>query len=247
MEPKDRIIVALDVNDPAKAISLVRSLTPYVGCFKIGLEFINSMIANITTLPTIEAYANFKQIRELFSLLDGNIFWDGKFDDTPNTVAGATKETAKMRVKMFNVHASAGIKSMEAAVANKGNSLVLAVTVLTTIGDDESELIFGAKSIKKVIEFATDAEKAGCDGIVCSPLELKRISSLLPNLIKVVPGVRPKWAQANDQKRIMTPYDAIRAGADYLVVGRGITNPPAEIGSPVDAAKKIAEEIASAL
>lgn len=115
MEPKDRIIAALDVNDPNKAISLVQDLAPHVGCFKIGLEFINAMLASI--IAPIGSNYNFQLIRELFHLLDGNIFWDGKFADIPNTTAGATRELAKMRIKMFNVHASAGIKSMEAAVA----------------------------------------------------------------------------------------------------------------------------------
>lgn len=235
MQVRDRIIVALDVDDLDKAKSLVEILAPHVGCFKIGLELITAVGAN--------------QIVEFVYLSGGLVFYDGKFDDIPNTVGAASRVVAGLGVKMFNVHASAGIEAMMAAVANKGNSLVLAVTVLTAIEENNANLIFGSPSKAKVLQFSRDAKLAGCDGVICSPQELELLEKQkeLGNFMKVTPGVRPEWAAAGDQKRIMTPAEAIKAGATALVIGRPITKPPTEIGSPVDAAKRIAEEISTVL
>jgi len=254
MKPKDRIIVALDVDTLTKAISLVRDLAPHVGFFKIGLEFINAMLASIIATagrPDLEpgALSSFRKIRELFAWLNGNILWDGKFDDIPNTVGGASKEVVKMSVKMFNVHASAGKEAIAQAVANRGNSKVLGVTVLTSIDEGECFSIFGDFPDRKVFQFAKILSNVGADGIICSPKELTVLSERpqFKNLLKVTPGVRPEWAVKGDQKRVMTPAEAIKAGADYLVIGRPITQPPVEIGGLVEAAKRIANEIASAL
>lgn len=233
MEVKDRIIVALDVDSLDKVKLLVESLAPYVGCFKVGLELLTAVGAS--------------KVIEFIHSLDGQVFYDGKFDDIPNTVGGAAKAVAELNVKMFNVHASAGIEAMMAAVANKGQSLVLAVTVLTSLEENNAHLIFGAPSKAKVLQLARDAKLAGCDGIICSPQELELLSKQkeLDSLLKVTPGVRPGWAATGDQKRIMTPAEAIKAGATALVIGRSITKPPAEVGTSVDAVKLVLEEIIS--
>jgi len=149
-------------------------------------------------------------------------------------------------VKMFNVHASAGIEALMAAVDNKRDSLVLAVTVLTSIEENNANLIFGGPIKAKVLQFALDAKLAGCDGIICSPQELEFLSEQkeLKDLMKITPGVRPDWAVVGDQKRVLTPADAIRSGATALVIGRPITKPPKEIGGRVEAVKRILEEIA---
>lgn len=249
MDDEDRIIVALDVDGLGRAKSLVEELAPYVGCFKIGLEFINAMLASVIS-PEAEgdALANLQKIRELFRLLSGKIFWDGKFDDIPNTVGAASRVIAGLNVKMYNVHASAGIKAMMAAVANKGSSsLVLAVTVLTSLDEKNAHLIFGSPSQAKVLQLARDAKLAGCDGIICSPQELAflREQKELNGLLRVTPGVRPNWAALGDQSRVMTPGEAVEAGADMLVIGRPITKPPAPIESSIKAAKLIADEIAA--
>ncbi len=248
MKPEDRIIVALDVDTPTKAISLVRDLAPYVGCFKIGLGFINAMLASVI-IPQVESIAviSLRRIRELFGLLKGNILWDGKFDDIPNTVGGASVPINNIGVKMFNVHASAGKEAIARAVAEKGRSLVLGVTVLTSIDRDMCNSIFGKDPGEKVLQFADWLVEAGADGIICSPQELKVLADagISRKLMRVTPGIRPKWAQKGDQKRVMTPAQAVKAGADYLVIGRPIRQPPEEIGSPVDAAKRIAKEIAN--
>ncbi|HLD61778.1 MAG TPA: orotidine-5'-phosphate decarboxylase [Patescibacteria group bacterium] len=233
MKAEDKIIVALDVDDLEKAKSLIEALAPYVGCFKIGLELISSVGG--------------PQAVRFVHGLEGEVFYDGKFKDIPNTIGRASRAVSALGVKMFNVHASAGIEAMRAAVDNKGISLVLAVTVLTSLEENNAHLIFGAPSKAKVLQFARDAKIAGCDGIICSPQELEFLGNYpeLRGLLKVVPGIRPKWSVTGDQKRIMTPSDAIKAGADYLVIGRPITNPPKEVGSSVEAVKRIIEEIES--
>jgi len=229
-QPKDRIIVALDVDSLDKAEVLVKRLSPHIGFSKVGLELLTAEGA--------------PRVVNSIQTLGGLVFYDGKFDDIPNTVAGAAKAVAKMGVKMFNVHASAGIDAMMAAVANKGESLVLAVTVLTSREENDANLTFGGPTKARVLQFAREAKLAGCDGIVCSPQELKLIRSRkeLNGLLTVVPGIRSSDAPADDQKRTMSAGEAIKAGADYLVIGRPIT----AAADPVEAAKKIAEEIANA-
>lgn len=233
MEAKDRIIVALDVSDLGKAMELVEKLSLYVGLFKVGLQLLTS--------------EGSPKVVQMIKGAGGDIFYDGKFKDIPNTVAGASKAAAKLGVDMFNVHASGGIEMMRAAVANKGESKVLAVTVLTSLSEEDAHSIYGVPSKVKVVDFARWAKIAGVDGIICSPQELQVLGKQkeLDSFLRVTPGVRPEWAGAGDQKRVMTPGEAVMAGADYLVIGRPITQPPDKIGDPVEAAKKIAEEIAA--
>ena len=235
MATRDKIIVALDVASLEEARPFVETLSPYVSCFKVGLEL-------LTSIGAPEA------VRFVHDL-GGEVFFDGKFNDIPNTVAGAAKAAASLGVKMFNVHASAGIEAMRAAVSNKGRSKVLAVTVLTSIDQTLGRRIFGDDPDRKVLQFAREALEAGVDGIICSPQELPLLAreKNLDRLLKITPGVRPDWAQAGDQKRVLTPFEAVKAGAFALVIGRPITNPPREVGSPLDAVKKISSEIEKAL
>lgn len=232
---KERIIVALDVDSLEKVERLVSELGAYVGCFKIGLELINAVGG--------------PQAVDFILKLGGQVFYDIKLKDIPNTMAGASKSITRLGVKMFNLHADNTIEAMKAAVENRGLALLLGVTVLTSIDEENCQLIYGASTKAKVLCFARNAMLAGLDGIVCSPQELKVIASHpeLAEFLKVTPGVRPDWAQAGDQKRVMTPGEAIKAGADFLVIGRPITNPPKTFHSPLEAVQRIAEEIASAL
>jgi orotidine-5'-phosphate decarboxylase len=234
---RDKIIVALDASSREEAEPLIQKIAPHVGCFKIGLEL-------ITALGAPEAV-------QLVHQYQGGVFFDGKFADIPNTVGKAAAVVSHaLKVRMFNLHASCGIKAMQAAVrASNGLSIVLAVSVLTSLDEENAHLIFGAPVKAKVLQFARDATSAGCDGIICSPQELAFLAKHeeLKSLAKVTPGIRPCWAVANDQERITTPGDAIRAGATMLVVGRPITNPPAEIGDPLAAVRLITEEIEQAM
>jgi len=231
---KSRIIVALDVPTLAKGLELVQVLAPHVGLFKVGLQLLTVEGAPKVVKSILEKKAR--------------VFLDGKFCDIPNTVGEASKAASGLGAMMFNVHASCGVAAMKAAVANRGHSHVLAVTVLTSLEENEAHLIFGQPSKAKVIQMAQWAKLAGAQGIICSPQELALLKSRpeLGGLSFVTPGVRPEWASAGDQKRIMTPGEAIKAGAEYLVIGRPITKPPTEISGPVEAAKKITEEIAAA-
>lgn len=257
MEPKDRIIVALDVKLPDEAKALVDQLTPYVGGFKVGLEFTTSTYASLVTQRNDEASAHalLGSLRQLYAAIGEQLFYDGKFADIPNTVAGAAAGLRPLAPKFFNIHASAGEAAIKAAAANKGSSLLLGVTVLTSIDDDECQSIFSDTPDMIVFRFTEQLIAAGADGIICSPKELQHLKGSpyrvplqgYDRLLKVTPGVRPTWAAVGDQKRVMTPGEAVRNGATHLVIGRPITKPPADIGSPAEAAKRIAEEIAEAL
>ncbi len=233
MEPKDRIILAMDVSSLHEARQLLEKVDGKLDRFKVGLEF-------ITAEGSLRAV----------SIVHGNqgrVFYDGKFCDIPNTVGAASKNVASFGVEMFNVHASCGKKSIEAAVANRGKSLVLGVTVLTSIDEEECMSIFGDKPDVKVLQFARTLMEAGAHGIICSPKELLFLGkhSELDKMQKIVPGIRPDWAAVGDQKRVMTPAEAIKAGATALVIGRPITNPPEMIGGTKQAIAKILDEIVS--
>ncbi len=231
MNAKDRIIVALDVDNLEQMKPLVETLSPYVGCFKVGLEILTALGAPL--------------IVETIHSLGGKVFLDGKFHDIPHTVGAAARSASRLGVKMFDLHASAGAEAMKAAVLNKGSSLLLAVTVLTSMNEETCQRIYQVSVMDAVKAFAKEAALAGVDGLVCSPQDLHFLSAEpgLESLLKITPGVRPVWADFNDQKRVLTPLQAIRAGASALVIGRPITKPPKSIGSPIEAVKRILEEL----
>lgn len=234
MEARDRIIVALDVPTLARATSVVRRLAGRVGGFKVGLEL----------LTAEGAPAVVKAIHDL----GGRVFFDGKFADIPNTISGAVRSVASMGVWMFDVHASAGPAAIAAAAAERGTSILLAVTVLTSLDDAAARAVFGAPARDKVLDFARMAVRLGAGGIVCSPQELPviRADPALAGVVTVVPGVRPAWASTGDQARVATPTEAVRAGATHLVIGRPILMPPAQVGTPEAAVDRIVAEIVHA-
>lgn len=241
---QQRIIVALDVASEKEALELVLLLREHVGLFKIGLELLAS-----------EGVGIVQKVAEL----GGKVFYDGKFCDIPNTVAGASRGLTRLAVRMFNVHTMGGFEMMKLALeATKEEAsrlgierpLVLGVTILTSIDQASmnEQLRVSGNIESQVVHLAKVAEKAGLDGVIASPQEILAIQKNMPRrMLIVTPGVRPTWAAAQDQKRIMTPAEAIQKRASYVVIGRPITRPPAQIGTPVDAAKIIAEEVAVAL
>ncbi len=232
MELKDRLIIALDYSDEAKALELVSLTREYAGVYKVGFELFVSAGPGIVKKLTA---------------LGGKVFLDLKFHDIPNTVAQASGAAAALGVLMFNVHASGGIDMMkkaadEAAKGGKDSPLVLGVTVLTSMNDrvlkEELGLPLGANA--QALKLAKLAKEAGLDGVVCSGQEIKAIKEACGKDFKlVVPGVRPAWAAGDDQKRIITPREAIAAGADYIVIGRPIT----KANDPKTAAKRVLEEL----
>jgi orotidine-5'-phosphate decarboxylase len=253
MDPKSRIIVALDGLKLEEACSAIEELSPYVGLFKVGFELITRQQARL--------------VAEFAANHGVGVFYDGKFHDIPQTVENAATVIAGMSsVTMFNVHCLGGHKMMEAAkeaavqnaVDGKGPS-VIGVTILTShdlpslrdIKLDLNHPIMKRRGEHEtdeeimrriVVSYACDAKAAGLDGVVASPREVKAIREECgPGFLIVTPGVRPKGTALNDQKRVMTPKEAALAGADYLVIGRPILSP--ETGTRIDAAKRIAEEI----
>ncbi|MDR3709348.1 MAG: orotidine-5'-phosphate decarboxylase [Capsulimonadaceae bacterium] len=235
MSTVNPIIVAVDVPAIEPAIGLVRSLAPHVGAFKVGLELFNAVGARI-----------FDALREAAG--GGvNIFYDAKFHDIPNTVAGAVRAAVRHNIWMTNIHASGGSAMMKAAVeaaqtASGQRPLVIAVTVLTSIDDAtlSGELGVNRTAAEQVVALARLAQDSGCDGVVASPRETSAIREACgPEFVIVTPGVRPVGAALGDQKRVMTPAEAIAQGASYLVIGRPITGAP----DPAQAAIAIGREI----
>ncbi len=223
------LIVALDVPTMSEALSLREKLDGVVTFFKVGKELFTAVGPEI-----------------LRALSPARVFLDLKFHDIPKTVAGAVAAAARHGVAILDVHASGGsaMMSAAAAAAREADSppVVLGVTVLTHLGDDDLEdLGFRDRSRAQVLRLARLAAESGLDGVVASALEIEAIREALgegPRIL--VPGVRPEWAkESHDQKRVATPGDAARLGASYVVVGRAIALDPA----PRAAAERILEEM----
>jgi len=231
-----KLIVALDVDTYRKAGRLVKALAPYVQVFKVG----NILFTQCG--PKIIQYIHKK---------GGKVFLDLKYFDIPNTVAKAAVEATKMGVYMMNIHALAGEECMKLtarAVRQKAKELhifkpiLVSVTILTSMKEEDLQPLGIEGSVEEIVmKYAKLAQKSGVDGIVASPHELRKIKRKFgDNFVVVTPGIRPEWAkEADDQKRIMTPKEAIEAGSDFIVVGRPII----QARRPVEAVKKILEEI----
>jgi orotidine-5'-phosphate decarboxylase len=246
----ERIFVALDTNDVTTARSLVGALKGKVGGFKIGLEIITAIFVQLARLDLNEALGLLKNLRALFDDIGEDLFWDGKFDDIPNTVAGAALGLAPLSPKFFNVHASSGVgykekvSSVEEAVKHRGKSKVLAVTLLTSFDDRMCMNFFNARPETIVVEWAKLAVGAGVDGLICSSTDLEWVNAdeKLSHVPKMVPGIRPTWSEKADQSRIMTPAKALKAGATWMVIGRPITQYPE---GPWKAVERILDEMAT--
>jgi len=235
---KEKIIVALDVSTKEAALELVDNLKDEVGAFKIGMQLYNSEGPEIIRLVQNKG---------------DRVFLDLKFHDIPNTVAETAGVIAQKGVFMFNVHAAGGYKMMAEAAKRarqvaaehfRVKPLILAVTVLTSISPQvfQEELGYDHSIQEQVVSWAKLAQAAGLDGVVASPQEISAVRDACgEDFVIVTPGIRPLWAATNDQERIMTPAEAIAAGANYLVIGRPITAQP----DPAAAARRIAEEIAA--
>jgi orotidine-5'-phosphate decarboxylase len=224
-----RLIVALDVPTLAQAEALAERLSGLDVVLKIGHQL---------------AYTGGLGLAERLIKAGRGVFLDLKLHDIPRTVEEGVRSLAGFGAAFLTVHAYP--QTMRAAVAGRGSSTLklLAVTVLTSMDDDDARQAGYAQSIATLAAArAADARDAGIDGLVCSPLEAGSLRGIVgPDTSLVVPGIRPAGAEAGDQKRAATPADAIAAGADYLVVGRPITG----ASDPLAAARAIVAEIASA-
>lgn len=235
-EIKEKLVLALDVEDIKEAKTLVDELSNYIGTFKVGLQLFCGY--------GLEIIDYIKQ-------KNSNFFLDVKLHDIPNTVEKASYNVIKNGANFFNVHATGGIEMMKAAYKganeaaekyNRKKPLILAVTVLTSISQEvlKNELSNNKSVEDFVIQLAKNARAAGLDGVVASPKELKAIKCELgDDFIVLTPGIRPKWSLTDDQKRIATPSSAIQDGADYIVLGRAVT----KAENKIDAIEKIYKEI----
>lgn len=225
------VFCAIDTPDAAQAFALAQKLKGHVGGLKLGLEF---FMANGP-----QGYAPFKE-------LGLPLFLDVKLHDIPNTVAGAISSLLALEPDFITLHTSGGAGMMKAAVeavnkAKRKRPKLLGVTVLTSLDTTDLQQVGqNVNTAAQVERLALLAKESGLDGIVCSSAEVAGLRKALgPSMILMVPGIRPAWAAANDQKRIMTPFEAINVGATYLVIGRPIT----KAEDPADAARRVNEEI----
>lgn len=237
---RDRLILAVDTSDINEARRYLDELHAHVGVFKIGLQLFTH-------------YG--PEILKIFQSANAKIFLDCKFLDIPNTVAKAAEAATAHGVAMFTIHACGGTEMLKAA-SNAVNTCaqklsvppptILAVTVLTSISPEvlRNELSVDLDMKEQVAKLALQCKESGVTGLVASPEEVTTLRSAIgKDMLIVTPGVRPDWADSNDQKRFTTPAQAIANGSDYLVVGRPITSAK----NSADAAQKIVEEMQEAL
>lgn len=221
-EYNPRVIVALDFPDAAQALALVERLEPGLCRLKVGKEMFTRFGPTFLEQLAGQGF---------------EIFLDLKFHDIPNTVAAACDAAADLGVWMMNLHASGGRRMMEAARDRLDQRayrpLLVAVTILTSLSqEDIVEVGYQGEPAENVLRLAALASQSGMDGVVCSPREAADLRARLgQDFLLVTPGVRPRDATADDQRRVMTPADAIQAGASYLVVGRPITAAEDPIGA----------------
>jgi len=232
---KDRIVVALDVPGRDSALRLVEQLSGLVGMFKIGSQLFTAEGPGL--------------VREIVGAGE-RVFLDLKFHDIPNTVASAAESASRLGVSIFNVHALGGGEMMRAAadsVKDRGilwmtRPAVLGVTVLTSMDESNlAEVGVNTDMNSEVVRLATLARDSGLDGVVASPREIRLIREFVASegFIILTPGIRPAGSATGDQKRTATPLDAIRDGADFLVIGRAITSSD----NPRAVAQRLLDEI----
>lgn len=227
-----RIILALDTKNLDDANNWISATKENIAYYKVGLEFFLKFGSE-----------GLSQLRENHGV---SFFLDLKLHDIPNTVGEATSSIAHLEPTFLTVHASGGSEMIKAAVANAGKISVTAVTILTSLSDEELKSIgFARTALESAVNLAKLATDAGATSIVCSPFEVSAIRSAVGPQIKLItPGVRPEGSDIGDQKRVMTPRQAVDSGADYLVIGRPITQYAKEsLSAMSEASSKIANSI----
>jgi orotidine-5'-phosphate decarboxylase len=226
---KAPIAVALDAPDLETAKTWAKEVSPYVSTLKIGLE---------TYLR--DGKKSIEQIKEISNC---DLFLDLKLHDIPATVAGACRSVAELNPKYLTVHASGGSEMINEAAKTLPNTLIVAVTILTSISEKNlQEIGFKNSSKESAVNLAKLAVAAGARAIVCSPQEVAEIrKNVASSIVLITPGIRPQGSSSNDQQRIATPQDALLNGANLLVIGRPITGSD-NVGA---AAKRISEEVNS--
>lgn len=238
-QAREKLMVALDVAALDEVARAVDMLADSAGWFKVGSQ-----------LFTAEG----PEVVEIIKATGAKVFLDLKYHDIPNTVSLAGRAAASLGVDLFNVHALGGVGMMSAVVKEvtdhckeqeRSRPRIIAVTVLTSMKEEDlRDIGVEATAQEMALRLAALARKSGLDGVVASAHEVRAIKEKVgEDFLVVTPGVRPAWAAANDQKRVMTPAEAIREGADYLVVGRPIM----KAKDPAEAARRVLEEIEFAI
>ena len=230
---KAPIVLAVDTPELATAIEWVKATQDHISVFKLGLEF----------------YLSFGSdgVKAIQAVTDSDIFLDLKLHDIPHTVSGAALAVSHLSPKFLTVHASGGRAMVEAAVKAMPNTFITGVTVLTSLTEEDvKEVGFASDALNSAVSLAKVATASGARAIVCSPLEITAVRSAVGNsAVIITPGVRPReMVGSDDQQRTMTPEDAIAAGANYVVIGRPITQSWAHGAT---AMKEKAQEIGSLL
>jgi orotidine-5'-phosphate decarboxylase len=225
---KDKIIVALDLPSIDSARDVIRTLGKDVSWYKIGLQLF--ALGGTAFVQEVKATG-------------AKIFLDLKFHDIPNTVRSAVEAACALGADMLTIHLSGGSEMCQAAMKGRGSSstLILGVTVLTSHSEATlSDIGINRSITQQVISLAAIAKSTGITGLIASPLELEPLHQEFgESFVVVTPGVRPTWSEAGDQKRFTTPSEAMKLGADYLVIGRPITASP----NPKAAFSRIASEL----
>lgn len=231
MTKPNPVFCAIDTKDPVAALELSKKLQGHIGGFKLGLEYF---------------MANGPQGYAPFINTGTPLFVDVKLHDIPNTVAGGITSLLPLEPDYITIHTGGGKGMMRAAAeaADKAKGKrpkILGVTVLTSMDSEDLRQVGQDPDTKaQVVRLALLAKESGLDGIICSPVEIAALRQACgPDFILMVPGIRPAWAAANDQKRVMTPREAMDAGATHLVIGRPITG----AADPAEAARRVLEEL----
>ncbi|MFH0838690.1 MAG: orotidine-5'-phosphate decarboxylase [Candidatus Omnitrophota bacterium] len=227
--PNNALIVALDTDDIKEAARIVNELSGIVKIFKVGSQLFS---------------AHGPKAVDVVHKKNCNVFLDLKFHDIPNTVKGAVISAQKLGVFMLTLHTLGGKEMLQAASSIARRPKLIGVTILTSLDDNDLRTIGVQRKVdEEVIYLAGLAKASGLDGIVCSPREIASARKKTGrDFLIVSPGVRPAGGQTSDQKRVLTPYEAIRQGADFIVVGRPIL----DAVSPRKAAEHIVEDIRNA-
>lgn len=234
-----KLILACDVSDSRTGDDLITAVAPHINLVKIGFEAFTAPAQYGGTVGDL--------MLTRADICEKGVMLDLKIHDVANTMRAAARNIAKLGVEMFTIHATASNDALAAVAEEAGDrAIALAVTVLTDLDDSQCYSRFHASSAVAVAHFARNARKWGIRGFVCSPKEAGIIRDSVPDAYIVTPGIRPAWAvEKDEQKRVTTPAQARRAGADAIVVGRPISKPPAGY-TQASAAQAIKEELAAA-